>query len=590
MIDPGTALAFALFENRNVFALVLGSGVSRAASIPTGWEVILDLSRRLGHLEGVGEQPDWAAWYRGRFNEEPSYARLIDALAPTKAERRSILHTMIEPSAEDREAGRKVPTKAHRAIARLVRDGFVRVIITTNFDRLMESALQAEGVEPTVIRSDDDLQGAIPLIHARCFVLKVHGDYLDARLRNTEGELETYSPALDALLDRIIDEHGLIVCGWSADWDTALRAAITRAPSRRFPLFWASRGEPSRIASDVIAARAGRVIRIADSDSFFEDLERKVAAQTALQRPNPLSVELLAAAAKRYLARPEHRIELADLVRDEARRAREAIKGAGFSADVAWIPDEFQRRVQRYETAMAPLLRLFLLMGQWGDDSEQSLTQDTIRAFTALPSLGGTTIWVGLRLYPAVLLMYAYGIGLAKARRYSALLRWLSTAFRPVAHTEPELLVQRLFLSSWADMDQNAWKSLPGFDRRKTPISDHLLEVFQPVLERELVGEDATTFAFETFEVLSSSAYLTLGVDEVRLQNAMASSGSDAWVWVPVGRSAWNSEVRNAIFADMNEPEVCAALLKAGFFHASGNFMTLALDNLRRVMGKFNFW
>ena len=51
MIDPSTALAFSVFENRGVFALLIGSGVSRTAQIPTGWEVVLDLTRRVatGH-------------------------------------------------------------------------------------------------------------------------------------------------------------------------------------------------------------------------------------------------------------------------------------------------------------------------------------------------------------------------------------------------------------------------------------------------------------------------------------------------------------------------------------------------------------
>lgn len=43
-----TALAFSMFANRGVHALVLGTGVSRAVEIPTGWEITLDLTRWLG--------------------------------------------------------------------------------------------------------------------------------------------------------------------------------------------------------------------------------------------------------------------------------------------------------------------------------------------------------------------------------------------------------------------------------------------------------------------------------------------------------------------------------------------------------------
>ena len=58
-------------------------------------------------------------------------------------------------------------------------------------------------------------------------------------------ELDDYQEPFNWLLDRIFDEFGLVVCGWSAEWDNALRKAIERAPSRRFTTFWALRGEAS---------------------------------------------------------------------------------------------------------------------------------------------------------------------------------------------------------------------------------------------------------------------------------------------------------------------------------------------------------
>ena len=275
MIEVMTALAFSMFENKGVYALLLGSGLSRAAQIPTGWEITLDLTRRVAALEGMNPQPDWAAWHQKRFGEPPSYSKLLDALSNTAAERRSILHGYIEPSEDDLETGARRPTKAHHAIARMVRDGYVRVLITTNFDRLLENALREAGVEPTVVKSADDLAGAVPMAHARCFILKVHGDYLDTRLRNTDAELEFYDDAQNWLLDRIFDEHGLIICGWSGDWDVALRAAISRTPNRRYPTYWASRGAPSETAQDVIRHRGGRLITIDDADGFFTGLQQK---------------------------------------------------------------------------------------------------------------------------------------------------------------------------------------------------------------------------------------------------------------------------------------------------------------------------
>lgn len=107
----------------------------------------------------------------------------------------------------------------------------------------MENALRDVGIEPTIVSSVDDLAGAEPLTHTQCYILKLHGDFMDARILNTDLELSEYPAAFDGLLDRIFDEFGLIVAGWSGDWDRALRAAILRAPNRRYSSYWLTRGQ-----------------------------------------------------------------------------------------------------------------------------------------------------------------------------------------------------------------------------------------------------------------------------------------------------------------------------------------------------------
>jgi hypothetical protein len=107
LIDPLTALAFSIYENKGVYCLLLGSGVSRPSEIPTGWEITLDLVRRVAALRGVTDEPDWAAWYKATFVAEPKYSELLDQLASTPDERRSVLHSYIA-------AGRKTPTAPTR--------------------------------------------------------------------------------------------------------------------------------------------------------------------------------------------------------------------------------------------------------------------------------------------------------------------------------------------------------------------------------------------------------------------------------------------------------------------------------------------
>ncbi len=271
MLDSLLSLALAVHSSKGVYALLLGSGVSQSAGVPTGWDVIVNLIGKLRLLRDQAESSeDPEAWYRRTFNQEPDYSEILNAVTQTSAERLQLLRSFFEPTEQEREDGVKLPSAAHRAIASLMAKGYIRVVVTTNFDRLLEQALIDVGVQPTVISTVDAIRGATPLVHSACTIVKVHGDYLDARLKNTAKELEAYSQELDSLLDRIFDEYGLIVCGWSGEWDVALRAAFERCNTHRYGTYWAIRGKLGKAAEKLVDLRRASVIEIADADSLFQ--------------------------------------------------------------------------------------------------------------------------------------------------------------------------------------------------------------------------------------------------------------------------------------------------------------------------------
>src|SRR5688500_7052473 len=134
-MDPVLSLAFSLHSNRGVYALLLGSGVSRTAAIPTGWEVVVDLARKVARALGeeANCEPDPADWFKRKFGEPPTYNDLLARLCKTPAERQQLLRNYFEPSDGDESADLRRPTKAHRAIAAMVKSGHIRVVVTTNF-------------------------------------------------------------------------------------------------------------------------------------------------------------------------------------------------------------------------------------------------------------------------------------------------------------------------------------------------------------------------------------------------------------------------------------------------------------------------
>ena len=589
MIEPATALAFSMYENKGVYALLLGSGVSRASHIPTGWEIILDLARKVGILEGVDEQADWAVWYKSRFQKEPSYSDLLDMIAKSPDERRSILHQYIEPSPEDIEAGRKIPTKAHRAIAKLVRDGFIRVIVTTNFDRLIENALQDEGVQPNVIRSDDDLKGSVPLIHSRCTIIKIHGDYLDTRIRNTEEELKRYSKPMNNLLDRILDDHGLLVCGWSADWDHALRAVIQRTPNRRYPMFWASRGDPSPLAGDLISHRKGNLLKISDSDSLFEGLQQKIETLGSMSRENPRSVDLLVASTKRFVSRPEYRIQLHDLLDEEVRRLKGLLEDPRLGVDGPWDETAFRVKVSLYESTMEPLIRIFSTLGRWGSGSEITQVTEILKYLGRHQVLGGLNFYIGLKTYPAVLLLYAYGIGALKADRYKELFGWLSTPISMENRGETEPASNCLFLWFWSGDQSDLWKRLEGYERHKTPLSDHLCDLFATLLADQTLHKKESELLFERFELMASLANGTHGNTKETLKEVLSAQNQYNYARIPLGRTGWNSQNQRVLFTELKKPEIERSLLDAGFANGDKELLEMLAQSLSRLAGRMHF-
>ena len=159
MMEPMVSLAFALHSNRGAYAALVGSGVSVGAGIPTGWQVVLDLITKVAGVLGEDPGDDVAAWYEKRFGEEPYYSKLLDSLAKSPAERSALLRTYFEPTGEDRSRGVKVPGVAHKALAHLAVSGHIKVFVTTNFDRLIQQALEEAGITPRVLSTPDDVLG-----------------------------------------------------------------------------------------------------------------------------------------------------------------------------------------------------------------------------------------------------------------------------------------------------------------------------------------------------------------------------------------------------------------------------------------------
>lgn len=274
--DPTIALASTLHSSSTT-AVLLGSGMSRSAGVPTGFEVMVDLVQRYMRAGGLAvNDEDPLTWWASTMGSEARYDEVLKALAPTDASRRDLLREYFE---RDATGAPLRPSEGHAALAALAAQGRVQIIVTTNFDRLIEQALQAAGVQAQVVSHPSAVKGMTPLPHAGVTVIKLHGDYAGGPLLNSPDELATYAPPWKRLLNRVFDEYGLVVVGWSGEYDVALTNVMNETVGRRHAWYWANyKGQMSEAATRLVTNRGAHVIETAGADDFLTGLSGKVEA------------------------------------------------------------------------------------------------------------------------------------------------------------------------------------------------------------------------------------------------------------------------------------------------------------------------
>lgn len=494
--------AYSTYTNRGAMALLIGSGVSRESEIPTGWEVTLDLIRHISVMQDEKDIADPEKWYKEKFGEAPDYSDLLEKLTSTPDERMNLLKPYFEPTREEFGEGLKIPSMAHHYIARLVQEGYIRVIVTTNFDRLLENALKEAGIEPVIISNPNHIDSALPLIHSRITIIKINGDYLDTGFLNLKGELSAYDARFEPLLSQVFENFGLITCGWSGSWDTALMQALKSHHKFRFTNYFTYRKEPSAELLSLADYRKGNVVQIANASVFFKELYENVAALHQLGSRHPLTEQLAIQRAKKYVASPEGRVQLADLTFELSTATLESIK-----FDFTRSPTS-ESIMENMEMCLSRIKSLSAMLAQavfWSDESHFSTWKNAELMAVEIPLRIGTNSWSDwndLAKLPALILRYSIGIAYVAAKKWT-LLRSLHEIVVKQSYqkknilklTDPQRTIQKgHFLNT-------------GY-KFKTPVSKKLYEYFLPLFTPILPTNESYTDAFDLYEIISALMYM----------------------------------------------------------------------------------
>lgn len=567
-IDAVTRIAMNVYSNKGVYVPLLGSGVSLSAGIMSGWKVTEDLLKKLAFMKEGAIPDDVFQWYKEKYKKEAEYSGLLSQLGHHSAEIGNLLWPYFEPSEEDKLNHKKEPTEAHKAIAELATKGYFKVIITTNFDRLLENALDQKGVKYQVVSSEDDLDGAVPIVHFPLTIFKVNGDYKDSRVKNTEQELTNYSKLWNDYLLSILKDFGLITCGWSAKWDKAIIKAIESCKKHHYSYSFTHVDKGN--SEDILKLSAvcnGDAIEIDDADGFFTELAERIKALEVIHNKDmEIDKEIAITRVKEYVVREEDIIRYTDLFEDETVRV---IKKA---SEYTYSNENLNATLynQIYTNAISDLsvlLPMSIVATRWADNQHGKVIVNALTDIANRPiTITGVFTDDGKMQNHAVDTLYLYGVGIACVyyRKFDLIDNLFKIKLNDAGHLSPSYLID--VDNCWI-INKDRWNNTTH-NQLKTPGSWLFSSLLRPSFSFiNDQGEFDTCFCI--FEKLLAMYYYML----------LSTTFDDSFFpkTAPIGQFGWQSSylTRNkenkydAFFNEISTLQDNSPQIKAGMFESS---------------------
>ena len=322
-------------------------------------------------------------------------------------------------------------------------------------------------------------------------------------------------------------------------------------------------------AQEIIGHRDAISVTIQDADSAMEDLVEKVQALAAVTDQRPADTAVAVAQLKRYLPDPVHRIRLHDLVMGEAEAVSEHVQGLPTSGELT--PESYVERMQLYERAMSTLMALLANGAFFSDRAEHDRlwVRCTELLATRTQQQAGLVALIRMQQYPTLLALYSLALGALAADRIDSIARVL-TDITVQGGSEPAPVA--VTAASWHVLrHDNVKLSLDGFERRRTPVSDHLWDLVGSARFGIVVDQQRLEDLFDEVEYLLGIAYTA----------RRPGRG-------PVGRASWRTAHSSRRPGSLTRRHA-KALVAAGLFD-SDEHLTQALQTYDENLRSSGHW
>lgn len=250
IIDTNTFVnSFKIKPNKSM-SFLLGAGASVSSNIPSGGQMVWDFKRNLycaarnirtniyGDLSKESVQKEIQAYFDGQEGypelwSTQEYSFYFEKCYPSRRDREYYIQNKVRDVK---------PALGYLCLGELIINGKIDLVSTTNFDDLVQAGIHAinSGISIKTISSAVSNSVGFSLYEGFPNIIKLHGDYLFDKLKNTETELQKLEDKIAEIWKAAIRENGLIIVGYAGNDNSVMTVleGLVEAGEVKKGIYW----------------------------------------------------------------------------------------------------------------------------------------------------------------------------------------------------------------------------------------------------------------------------------------------------------------------------------------------------------------